>query len=77
MAGNIFGGKSSGAKIKLAGKSCTVDVQGEGRERLLVRSTKKKKVPVEEVDGDDFKYFLLAGQSYSFTKVFLFNFVKI
>jgi hypothetical protein len=40
-----------------------VDVQGEGRERLLVRSTKKKKVPVEEVDGDDFKYFLLAGQS--------------
>jgi hypothetical protein len=50
-------------KIKLAGKSCTVDVQGEGRERLLVRSTKKKKVPVEEVDGDDFKYFLLAGQS--------------
>ncbi len=49
-------------KQKLAGKSYIVDVQGEGRERLLVRSTKKKKVPVEEVDGDDFKYFLLAGQ---------------
>jgi hypothetical protein len=26
-----------------------------------VKSHKKKK-PVEEVDGDDFKYFLLAGQ---------------
>jgi hypothetical protein len=62
----------------LAGKSCTVDVQGEGRERLLVRSTKKKKVPVEEVDGDDFKYFLLAGQPvHSFTEIFLFNFLEI
>ena len=33
--------------------------QGEGTERLLVKG--KKKDQVEEVDGDVFRYFLLAG----------------
>ena len=48
-------------------------VQGEGRERLLVKSTKKKKVPVEEVDGDDFKYFLLAGQLVLSARIYYFE----
>ena len=34
-------------------------LQGEGTERLLVKG--KKKDQVEEVDGDVFRYFLLAG----------------
>ena len=34
--------------------------QGEGTERLLVKG--KKKDQVEEVDGDVFRYFLLAGK---------------
>ena len=34
-------------------------MQGEGLERLLVKGKKNK---VEEVDGDPFRYFLLAGQ---------------
>ena len=38
--------------------------QGEGVERLLVKG--KKPEQVEEIDGDDFRYYLLAG-----TKSFL------
>ena len=33
--------------------------QGEGIERLLVKG---KKDQLEEVDGDPYKYFLLAGK---------------
>ena len=33
--------------------------QGEGVERLLVKG--KKPEQVEEIDGDDFRYYLLAG----------------
>ena len=33
--------------------------QGEGVERLLVKG--KKPGQVEEIDGDGFRYFLLAG----------------
>ena len=34
--------------------------QGEGVERLLIKG--KKPEQVEEVDGDDFRYYLLAGR---------------
>ena len=34
-------------------------MQGEGVERLLVKG--KKPDQVEEIDGDPFRYFLLAG----------------
>ena len=36
--------------------------QGDGIERLLVKNAKKPNI-IDEVDGDDFKYFLLAGHS--------------
>ena len=35
--------------------------QGEGTERLLVKG---KKEEVMTVDGDQFRYFLLAGEKY-------------
>ena len=35
--------------------------QGEGVERLLIKG--KKPEQVEEVDGDDFRYYLLAGKN--------------
>ena len=36
-------------------------LQGEGTERLLVKG---KKEEVMTVDGDQFRYFLLAGEKY-------------
>ena len=36
-------------------------MQGEGLERLLVKG--KKEGQVDEVDGDPYRYFLLAGTS--------------
>ena len=38
-------------------------LQGEGVERLLVKG---KKGQVEEVDGDPYRYFLLAGTSHPY-----------
>ena len=35
-------------------------LQGNGVERLLVKNPKKHEI--DEVDGEDFKYFLLAGR---------------
>ncbi|XP_023328245.1 uncharacterized protein LOC111701280 isoform X2 [Eurytemora carolleeae] len=38
--------------------------QGNGVERLLVKNPKKPEI--DEVDGEDFKYFLLAGTSHPY-----------
>ena len=38
-----------------------MNLQGEGVERLLVKNEKKKE-KMEEIDGDQFRYFLLAGK---------------
>ena len=38
-------------------------VKGEGVERLLVKG--KKADQVEEIDGDTFRYYLLAGECFS------------
>ena len=40
-----------------------LSLQGEGVERLLIKG--KKPDQVEEIDGDTFRYFLLAGGQFS------------
>ena len=35
-------------------------IKGEGMEKLLVQDEKKKE-KMDEIDGDSFRYFLLAG----------------
>ena len=41
-----------------------VGLQGEGVERLLVKG--KKEGQTDEVDGDPYRYFLLAGTSHPY-----------
>jgi len=54
--GDLVSEKSLQKNYKIIGK-------GEGLERLLVKGKKNK---VEEVDGDPFRYFLLAGQTHPY-----------
>jgi len=43
----------------------TILGKGDGIERLLVKNAKKPNI-IDEVDGDDFKYFLLAGTTHPY-----------
>jgi len=55
--GDLVSEKSLNRVYKILGR-------GEGTERLLVKG--KKAGQVEEIDGDDFRYFLLAGTSHPY-----------
>lgn len=55
--GDLVSEKSLQKHYKIIGK-------GEGVERLLIKG--KKPEQVEEVDGDDFRYYLLAGTTHPY-----------